>query len=51
MGRSFSLAIVLLMFAALFILALIALALFYAVDAASRALIPWQDDSLPVPKE
>lgn len=40
-----------LMFAALFILALIALALFYVVDAASRALIPWQDDSLPVSKE
>jgi putative hydroxymethylpyrimidine transport system permease protein len=40
-----------LMFAALLILALITLALFYAVDAASRALIPWQDDSLPAPKE
>jgi len=40
-----------LMFAALFILALIALALFYAVDAAARALIPWQDDSLPASKE
>lgn len=36
-----------LMFAALLLLAAITLALFYAVDAATRALIPWQDDSLP----
>jgi putative hydroxymethylpyrimidine transport system permease protein len=32
-------------FAALFLLALIGLALFYAVDAGLRRLIPWQRES------
>ena len=36
-----------LMFAALFTLALIALALYFAMDAALRRLVPWQPDTMP----
>ncbi|MDP6342999.1 MAG: ABC transporter permease subunit, partial [Alphaproteobacteria bacterium] len=36
-----------LMFAALFVLAIIAVALFFTVDRLLRRLLPWQPDSLP----
>ncbi|HFD17179.1 MAG TPA: ABC transporter permease, partial [Rhodospirillales bacterium] len=36
-----------LVFAALFLLALMALALYFAVDRAARRLVPWQRETLP----